>query len=101
YTWAAGLCTASPPQIVDYTLTSSVSGREDFLKDLVDVGVTSTGATAAELAAAPGHLAFTYAPTDLTAIVVAYNMTDPDTGQRITDLKLSPRLLARLITDSR
>ena len=98
YRWIAGLCTADPRLIVDYTETSSVSGREDFLAGQVDVGVTSTPATPSELAA-PGP-AFTYAPVDLTAVTVVYNMSDLVTGRRITDLTLSPRLLTRLITDT-
>ena len=88
YRWIAGLCTANPSLIVDYTETSSVQGREHFLANEVDVGVTSTAATANELAAG-SQRAFTYAPVDLTAVVVVYNMTDPATGKRITDLTLS------------
>ena len=34
YRWIAGLCTADPSLIVDYTETSSVAGREDFLANL-------------------------------------------------------------------
>jgi hypothetical protein len=98
YRWIAGLCTADPSLIVDYTETSSVSGREDFLNGTVGVGITSTAATASELES-PGPK-FAYAPVDLTAVVVAYNMTDPTTGKRITDLKLSARLLTRVITDT-
>ena len=98
YRWIAGLCTADPNLVVDYTETSSVAGREDFLANEVDVGVTSTAATESELAAS--HAKFTYAPVDLTAVTVAYNMSDLVTGQRITDLTLSPRLLTRLITDT-
>jgi ABC-type phosphate transport system substrate-binding protein len=98
YRWIAGLCTANPKLVVDYTETSSVAGRADFLAKDVDVGVTSTAATDAELAGA--HPSFTYAPIDLTAVVVAYNLTDTVTGRRITDLTLSARLLTRLITDT-
>ena len=98
YRWIAGLCTADPSLIVDYTETSSVTGREDFLAGQVDVGVTSNAATESELAAP--HPAFTYAPVDLTAVTVVYNISDLATGQRITNLTLSPRLLTRVITDT-
>jgi ABC-type phosphate transport system substrate-binding protein len=100
YSWAANLCTANPKLILDYTDTSSVSGREDFLSRLVDIGATSMPPTAAELAAAPKHPAYTYAPLDVSADVVVYNMIDPTTGQRIRDLTLSPRLVARAIADT-
>ena len=43
---------------------------------------------------------FLVAPVDLTAVVVAYVIVDPVTGQQITDLTLSPRLVARLVSDS-
>jgi ABC-type phosphate transport system substrate-binding protein len=100
YGWAANLCTANPKLILDYTETSSVSGREDFLNRLVEVGVTSMPPTSAELAAAPGYPKYTYAPLDLGADVIAYNMNDPTTGKRITNLTLSPRLVARIISDT-
>lgn len=100
YYWAANLCTANPKLILDYTETSSVSGREDFLNGLVDMAATSMPPTAAELAAAPKHPSYTYAPIDVGADVLAYNMIDPTTGKRITDLTLSPRLVARIISDS-
>jgi ABC-type phosphate transport system substrate-binding protein len=100
YNWAANVCTANPKLILDYTETSSVSGRQDFLNRLVDVGVTSMPPTSGELAASPGYPSYAFAPIDLTGVVVAYNMNDPTTGKRITDLTLSPRLLARVISDS-
>lgn len=100
YYWAANLCTAKQKLILDYTQTSSVSGRQDFLNKLVDVGMTSIPPTAAELAGFPNHPAYTYAPVDLSALVVAYNIVDPVTGKRLTDLTLTPRLLARIISDT-
>ena len=39
-------------------------------------------------------------PLDLTAVVIAYNITDRNTKKPITDLTLTPRLVARLISDS-
>ncbi len=43
---------------------------------------------------------FAYAPVDVSAVAVAFNVTDPTTGQRITEMTLSPRLLAILIAGS-
>jgi ABC-type phosphate transport system substrate-binding protein len=99
-TWAANLCTASPATILDDTETSSVAGREDFLNKLVDVGITSMPPTASELAAAPGYPKYVYAPLDVTAVAVAYNMEDPTTGKELPSLTLSTRLLARVISDT-
>ena len=100
YGWAARRCTGADKLIVDVTETSSDSGRQDFLHGLVDVGLTSLPATSDELASAPGHPEPVYAPIDLTAVTVAFNLNDPITNQPITDLTLSPRLVARLISDS-
>ena len=98
--WAARLCKGAQPLVLDYTETSSESGRSDVLHGLVDIGVTSLPASSAEVAAAPKHPAFSYAPIDLTAVAVVYNMNDPTTNQPITDLTLSPRLLAQVIADT-
>jgi ABC-type phosphate transport system substrate-binding protein len=98
--WAANLCTATPPTVLDWTETSSNSGREDYLNQLVDVGITSMPPTAAELAAAPGYPKYVYAPIDVSAVVVAYNIADGNTGKPLDNLVMSPRLLARVISDT-
>jgi len=100
YGWAAELCSGDDPLVLDYTETSSNSGRENFLAGLVDIGVTSLPADETELEEHPDHPAFAYAPVDLTALAVVFNMRDPYTGARIENLTLTPRLLARLVTNS-
>jgi ABC-type phosphate transport system substrate-binding protein len=100
YDWAARRCTGANHLVIDYTQTSSDSGRSDYLKKLVDVGLTSLPATPAELKASPGYPAFAYAPIDMTGLAVAFNIHDVETNQPITDMTLSPRLLARLISDT-
>lgn len=96
--WAGQLCTAASPLIVDYTATASPNGRESFLGGAVDYGVTSMPATDEELAAFPAHPPFTYAPVALSAVVVVSNVKDAVTQERITDITLTPKLLAKLIT---
>lgn len=100
YTWAAQVCAGSDPVVVDYTETSSTTGRENFLNGLVDIGVSALPASEEELGHHPGHRDFSYAPVAASAVVVAYNLTDPFTGQRIDNLVVSPRLVARLVTNS-
>lgn len=100
YAAAGRRCTGADAQTIDFTETSSNLGRESFLTGEVDVGITSLAASPAELAAAPEHPDFAYAPVDLTAVAVVYNMTNPATGQRIPELTLSPRLVARIVSDS-
>jgi ABC-type phosphate transport system substrate-binding protein len=98
--WAASLCKGAKPLVLDYTETSSELGRGSLLHGQVDIGLTSLPATSDEVAAAPKHPAFSYAPVDLTAVAVVFNMNDPMTNQPITDLTLSPRLLAQVIADT-
>lgn len=100
YSWAARICQGSDAVVLDYTETSSTTGRENFLAGLVDLGVTAVPATEEELSHHPDHRDFSYAPITASAVVVAYNMTDPFTGQRIDNLVLSPRLVARLVTNT-
>ncbi|MBJ7509468.1 MAG: substrate-binding domain-containing protein, partial [Ilumatobacteraceae bacterium] len=100
YDWAAELCTGDNSVVVDYTENSSTSGRENFLAGLTDFGVTALPATAEELEAHPDHRDFNYVPLVASAVVIAYNFTDPFTGQLLDDLVLSPRLVARIITNS-
>ena len=100
YTWAARICTGANALSLDYTEISSPAGRRDFLNGSVDVGLTSSPATSDELTAAPGHRSYAYAPVDVTGVVVGFNVTDTATGQRITDMNLTPRLVAMLIAGS-
>jgi ABC-type phosphate transport system substrate-binding protein len=100
YDWAAKLCTGDNAVVVDYTENSSNTGRENFLSGLTDFGVSALPATAEELAAHPDHRDFSYVPLVASATVIAYNFTDPFTGQPLDNLILSPRLVARVITNT-
>lgn len=100
YAWAARLCTGAGAVVLDYTENSSTTGRENFLSGLTDMGITALPASDEELAAHSGHRQFDYVPLDATAMVVAYNFTDPFTGQLLDNIVLSPRLVARIITDT-
>lgn len=101
YQWAAQLCEGDGALALDYTETSSNGGRDSFLHDQVDLGLTSLPATSDELAAAGTQSPFAYAPLGIDAVGIGYNITDSTTGKPITDLVLSPRLVARAITDTR
>ena len=100
YDWAAKLCNGDNAVVVDYTENSSTTGRENFLAGLTDFGVTALPATTEELAAHPDYRDFNYIPIVASAVVIAYNFTDPFTGQPLDNLVLSPRLVARIITNS-
>jgi ABC-type phosphate transport system substrate-binding protein len=100
YTWAARVCTGARALSLDYTEISSPAGRRDFLNGSIDVGLTSSPATSDELTGAPGHRSFAYAPVDVTGVVVGFNVTDTVTHERITDMSLTPRLVAMLVAGS-
>jgi ABC-type phosphate transport system substrate-binding protein len=100
YAWAARICQGESSVVLDYTETSSTTGRENFLAGLIDFGVTALPATEEELSHHPEHRDYSYAPIAASAVVVAYNLTDPFTGLRVENLVVSPRLVARLVTNS-
>jgi len=98
YQWAADVCTGAGAFTVDVTNTSSTAARQQFFAHNVDIGVSSLPPQPGEVPA--GAPAYTVTPVDLTAVVFAYNIVDPVTQQPITDVKLSPRLAARLLSSS-
>ncbi len=100
YNWIGQLCQGNPQLALDYTETSSNNGRSDELGGFTDLGITSLGATSLELSGSTTKTTYEYAPVDLNAVVVVFNIADPVTNQQITSVTLTPRLLARLITDS-
>ena len=100
YSWAARICQGDSSVVLDYTETSSTTGRENFLAGLIDFGVTALPATEEELSHHPDRREYSYAPVAASAVVVAYNLTDPFTGLRIENLVVSPRIVARLVTNT-
>jgi hypothetical protein len=98
YQAAAALCTGKHAFTMAITNTSSNQARADFLSGEVDLGVTSLPPEADELTA-PSR-SYSVTPLDLTGIALAYNIVDPVTNKQIMDLTLTPRLVARLLSDS-
>ena len=87
------------PFALDVTNTSSNAARQQFFLKHVDVAVSSTPPGTGEVTRATPP-AYAVAPVDLTALVVAYNIVDPVNGRQITDVTLTPRLVARLVSDT-
>ncbi len=98
YQWAADFCTGPHAFTVDVTNSSSTAARQDFLSGQIDMAVTSIKPQPGEVTASSPP--FAAVPLDLTGVVIAYNITDRATHKAITDLTLTPRLVARLISDS-
>ena len=81
-------------------MTRRTTGGKTSSAGFTDIGVTSLGSTSSELATSSAKTSYLYAPLDLNSVVVAFHINDAVTGQAITSVTLTPRLLARLITDS-
>jgi hypothetical protein len=93
--WTSGLCRgARPVNLAFEGTTSEPQATTDFLDGANDVALTT------EPASGTGSRHFTYAPVGISATVLAYWMDNPQTFQPYTDLKLDPRLVAKLVTTS-
>ncbi|MDX6739115.1 substrate-binding domain-containing protein [Actinocorallia sp. A-T 12471] len=92
--WQPGLCTSKADLDVDYTSLGEPLARSSFQTNGTDVALTSRPEDTA-----PSR-AFDYAPVGISGIAVAYRVDDADTGKPITGIKLTPRLVAKLLTTS-
>jgi hypothetical protein len=95
--WDIGLCESADPLFITYqgqlpepTAIQSVQEGEG------DVALTTQ--PAASLTGSKHH--YTYAPVSVSAVSVAYWVDNAITGEPFTHLKLSPRLVAKLLTTS-
>lgn len=94
--WQPALCTRTPKVNVDYTADGEPQARAQFTQKHVDIGLTTlplqdTG---------PPQPPHAYAPVSVSGIAIAFRVDDPNTGRPITSMKLNPRLVAKLITQS-
>jgi hypothetical protein len=93
--WLTGLCLGQNPLGVSYdTSFSEATARQFFLDGSEDVALTTDPADAT------GVHPYTYAPVGITAAALAYWMDNPRTGQPYTDLRMTARLVTKLITTS-
>ncbi|MET7297610.1 hypothetical protein [Embleya sp. NPDC005575] len=104
--WVFGLCTART-NTVNMTVSagSGPSGREVFLNKSVDVGVTQQPIAGPLDSARPVPLGgirdkakTVYAPLTNGALAFSFNIDDVQTHLPVTSMKLTPRLVAKLIT---
>ena len=100
YGLAGSACLAANPLIYDVTETSSNEGRDALFEGQIDAGITDVPATPGELATHQVVQRVKYAPLDLTAVAVVFLMKDSRTNVPITSMVLSPRLVARIISDT-
>lgn len=93
--WRPGICTGAHPLQIQYdsALNEPLAGT-DFLLGTQDVALTTR-----PVAGTAKH-PFTYAPVAISGVAIAYWIDDPVTGQPVRNLKLNPRLVAKLLTTS-
>jgi hypothetical protein len=95
--WRAGLCASSSPLAI--TFNSSITEPEaiaDLPSGLGDIALT-TRPSATKLVS---NKTYTYAPIAISSVAVAYWVDSPITGQPVRNLRLNPRVLAKLLTQS-
>ena len=93
--WQTAVCQEPNRVTLDYVRTKGDNlGRSDFQCGIADFAVTEIAAGATEGCPATSQVRpNAYAPVANSALVFAYVMRDSVTGQRITDLKLTPDML--------
>ena len=98
--WQTAVCQDPDRVTIDYIRTKGDSfGRQDFLCGIGDFAVTEVaGETDAVCPMTKQPRPHAYAPATNSALVLAYIMRDAATGQRITDLKLTPDMLTWALT---
>jgi ABC-type phosphate transport system substrate-binding protein len=96
--WRAGLC-AAPSNPLTITYNSSLTepaAIADLPAGLGDIALTTRPGPNVAI----GGKTYTYAPIAISAVAIAYWVDNPSTGKPVTSLKLDPRLIAKLITQS-
>ena len=95
FSWQAALCTSSAPVSIQYdSAQNEPLARQDFQSGLDDVALTTLPATGSS------QRRYAYAPVAISAESVAFAVDNPTTGKPLTHLKLDPRLVAKLLTQS-
>jgi hypothetical protein len=93
--WQTALCTAADPVSIQYdSAQNEPLAREDFQDGLDDVALTTYPASGTS------KYPYTYAPVAITAESVAFWIDNPNTGLPVNHIRLDPRLVLKLITES-
>ena len=95
--WLAALCAGTNPETITYN--SAITEPEaitDVPLGLGDIALTTKPGPDT----VAGKRTYTYAPVAISAVSIAYWIDNPVTGEPVTTLKLDPRLVAKLLTQS-
>jgi ABC-type phosphate transport system substrate-binding protein len=92
--WQPVICQQSGGTALDYTAIGEQQGRTQFMSGTADVGLTADPFTGTPTRR------FRYAPLAIDGITFAFHVDDATTGQPITSMTLTPRLVAKMLTES-
>jgi hypothetical protein len=101
--WLSGLCGGTNPLAISYNSEiQEPQALQEASGGVIDVALTTRPASAdsAEGVSMPASRHYVYAPIGVSAVSIADWVDNPSTGQPATDLRLSPRLAAKLVTTS-
>jgi hypothetical protein len=94
--WQTALCSAASPEFIQYdSAQNEPLAREDFV-----TGTDSVALTTLPLTGEHSPRPFVYAPVAISAESIAFWIDNPKTGKPLTHLKLDPRLVLKLLTQS-
>jgi hypothetical protein len=94
--WQSGLCQGAHPD--PYSWDGSVA--EPQARSIFSEGGDDNVALTTDPGTGPTRNPYTYAPVGITSAAVAYWVDDDKTGEPYTNLKLTPLLLTKMLTQS-
>ena len=94
-TWNGQLCNSHSPLNLNYTTTGEVTAKADF-----ESGATNVALASLSPSSGPKGGSYVAAPTDVSAVAIAFRIADATTQATVTTVRLTPRVLAMLVTNS-
>ncbi len=95
--WRAGLCAGSSKLALTFnSALTEPEAIQDLPSGLGDIALT-TRPSPTKLVS---NKTYTYAPIAISAVAIAYWVDNPNTGKPVQSLKLDPRLVLKLVTQS-
>jgi ABC-type phosphate transport system substrate-binding protein len=99
FRWRGAICTSPTSLSVNYVHSNSPSGKNDFVGGLTDYAVTGDPFSQEQLDDLESqNRTFAYAPITASGLVFGFNIHNRLTKRQITDLELTPALVAEIFT---
>lgn len=95
--WRAGLCAGSSPLALTFnSALTEPQAIQDLPSGLGDIALTTRPSPTKIVSSKT----YTYAPVAISSVAIAYWVDNPTTGKPLRSLKLDPRLVLKLVTQS-